>query len=180
MRTLAGFLLVAACVAAQTANPARTLNPKRFSATEIRQDGDVAHLRGSVVVKIGSLIVSAEDADFNVRQWTLKTHGDARLAVQPVLADPEGLFPVADPRRFRADEIHEDGGIMNLHGNVVIGMPGVRITAEDAAFDKTTATITVHGDAGMVVLKANFKLTEDLGPMTVTSEALAGASAPNR
>jgi hypothetical protein len=171
----------------RTANPG-ALNPLRFSAAEIRRDGDIWRLHGHVVVKFaGSLIVYTEDADYGScalcpalpgvapalgPQHALTTHGDARLAVQPVRAQPDLPFPVADARRFQAGEIRDEGGMMDLRGNVVMRMPGVRIYAQDAAFDKGTATITTHGDASITLLKALIVPSDNLGPEVIASSAV--------
>src|ERR1039458_7508133 len=62
MKTLTGLLLLAVSAAISPAADPVRLNPKRFSAAEIRQDGDVAHLHGNVVVKGGGLIIYGEDS----------------------------------------------------------------------------------------------------------------------
>jgi hypothetical protein len=62
MKTLTGLLLPAVSAAISPAADPVRLNPKRFSAAEIRQDGDVAHLHGNVVVKGGGLIIYGEDS----------------------------------------------------------------------------------------------------------------------
>jgi hypothetical protein len=82
---------------------------------------------------------------------------------------PDRPFPLTDLRRFQADQIRDEGGILHLHGNVVIHMPGVRIGAGDAAFDSATATITTRGDAGIILLKALVTPSDNLGPEAVVS-----------
>jgi hypothetical protein len=62
MKTLTGLLLLAVSAAISPAADPVRLNPKRFSAAEIRQEGDVAHLHGNVVVKGGGLIIYGEDS----------------------------------------------------------------------------------------------------------------------
>jgi hypothetical protein len=91
--------------------------------------------------------------------------------MQSVRALPDRPFPLMDRRRFQADEIHDEGGIVNFHGNVVIHMPGVRIDTGDAVLDKATATITTHGEASVLPLKALIVPSDNRGPAVVVSSA---------
>lgn len=144
------------------------LNPRRFSAAQMEREGNIWHLHGNVAVKLASsVIVYAEDAEYTEQQYSMVTHGEARMAVQPVRAVPDLLVPITDSQRLQADEIREENGLVNLHGNVIIRMPGVRIVADAASFDKASATIMTHGEARAILVKALITPPDNLGPLLV-------------
>src|ERR1039457_4831543 len=94
MKTLTGLLLLAVSAAISPAADPVRLNPKRFSAAEIRQDGDVAHLHGNVVVKGGGLIIYGEDSREEIDEKIAR--GVAQIDRGEAI-DGEGAF-----RRLRA------------------------------------------------------------------------------
>jgi hypothetical protein len=161
-------LVAAPAVRSQAA--ANTLNSLRFSAAEIEREGSIWHLHGNVVAKLASsVIVYAEDAEYTEQQYSMAILGEARMAVQPVRAVPDLLVPITDSQRLQADEIGEENGLVNLHGNVIIRMPGVRIVADAASFDKASATIMTHGEARVILVKALITPPDNLGPLLIRS-----------
>src|SRR5262249_46042277 len=84
MGILIGLLAIAMLPARQVANPAQIANPQRFMAADVRLEGDITHLRGSVLMKIPSAIIHAEDADFNPRQFSITIRGDSQWNILPV------------------------------------------------------------------------------------------------
>jgi hypothetical protein len=148
----------------------QTVNPLRFSASELHQEGNVTHLRGHVVMKVMSAIIYAEDADFDSHEYTITVRGDCRVDLLPVRAQPDfGIdasnpHSLADPRRFSASERRQEGEIMHLHGKVSMRMPGVRIDAESADFNQTQSTLALHGDSQFVFMKALIEPDDHLGP----------------
>jgi hypothetical protein len=166
MKALLGLLVLATLAFGQTANP------RRFTATEIRCD--VAQLRGNVLMKTLSAIIHAESADFDARQFIITVHGDSRWDLLPVRSQPDfnadyinNPKPITDPARLRASEIHKQGEITSLHGNVEMSMPGIIIDAQDVDFDQTNATLAVRGDSRLVFMKANVEPDDKLGPLWI-------------
>ena len=141
-----------AIVLGQTANNVQTANPQRFTASDIRVQGNTTSFHGSVLMKTPSATIVAEDADFNTREYMIYVHGDSRWELLPVRSqpdfngDPTDIRPISDPARLSASEIKKTGDVTHLRGNVVMQMPGIIIYAEDADFNEVTATVTIHGD----------------------------------
>jgi hypothetical protein len=155
------FLLAAVSALSQTASP------RRFTALHVRQEGEICHLHGNVVMRVTSAVIHAEDAEFDGKRYEIAIHGDSRVTLANVWAQPdEGLVrqPPTDPRRFRATEIRRDGVITHLHGNVSMQLPGVIVSAQDADLDNSTATVTIYGDSSFVFLKALIEPDDGLGP----------------
>jgi hypothetical protein len=129
----------------------QTPNPQGFTAAEVHEEGLVAHLRDSVVMRVMSAVIYAEDASFDGHEYTIAVRGNARVSILNVRAQPDGDFapteprPIGDPRRLRANEIRRDGEVWRLHGKVEMQMPGMNIYAEDADLDASTATIKIRG-----------------------------------
>jgi hypothetical protein len=147
----------------------QTVNPKRFTATQTRQDGPVAHLHGKVVMRVMSAVIKAEDAAFDCYRYEIAVHGDSLVNLLDVWAQPDGDFPSfvrhspTDPRRYRATEVTENGTTKHLRGNVTMVLPGIIVTAEDAEVDSSAKTIAIHGDSRFVFLKANIQPDDQLG-----------------
>jgi hypothetical protein len=136
-------------------------------ATDVRPDGDITHLRGNVLMKIQSGIIHAEDADLNARQYSLTIRGDSQWEILPVhYLDPNDP-PITDPSRLSATEIHQDGDITRLRGNVFMHIPGVMIYAESADFNTVTLTLVVHGDSRLMFTKPMVWPDDGLGPFWV-------------
>jgi len=161
------FLLAAISALSQTANP------QRFTAIEIRQDGAIAHLHGSAVMRVMSAVIHAEDAEFDTHRYEIAIHGDSHVSLLNVWAQPDGDFPPfvrhspTDSRRFRATELRQNGAVTHLHGDVRMQLPGVDVTAEDADVDSRSATIAIHGDSRFVFLKARIEPDDRLGPFVL-------------
>ena len=166
MRILIGLLAIATVALGQSANT-QTPSPQRFMATDVRLDGDITHLRGSVLMKTQSAIIHAEDADFNARQYSITIRGDSQWNILPVhYLDPNDP-PITDPSRLSAAEIGQDGDITRLRGNVVMNIPGMMIYAESADFNLVTRTVAVHGDSRLMFMKPRIEPDDGLGPLSV-------------
>ncbi len=120
MKTLIGLLAVTTLAFGQT------VNPQRFSATEIHytKAGAVAELRGNVVIKTQSAIIHAESADLEISHWVITVHGDSRWDFLPVQSKP-GLQcrlldqPEARQRSRPAERLRKPvmkGEVTHLHG----------------------------------------------------------------
>ena len=167
MGILIGLLAIATLALGQTANNPRTANPERFMATDVRPDGDITHLRGNVLMKTQSAIIHAEDADFDARQYSITIRGDSQWDVLPVhYLDPNDP-PITDPSRLSATEIHQDGDITRLRGNVVMHIPGIMIYAQSADFNTVTRTVVMHGDSRLMFMKPQVAPDDGLGPLLV-------------
>src|SRR5579864_7257577 len=93
-------LLLAASAFSQTANP------RRFMATEVHQVDSVAHLRGHVVMKVRSAVIYAKDAAFDGHEYTIAVHGDSRVSLLPVRAQPDNdrqRLSEGDPSGWSSD-----------------------------------------------------------------------------
>jgi hypothetical protein len=161
------FLLAAFSALSQTANP------RRFTASQVRQEGAIAHLRGSVVMRVMGVVIDAEDADFDSGRYEIAIRGDSRVSLLNVVAQPDydlpPLVPHAhvDSRRFRAAEVRQNGAITHLYGNVLMRLPGVEVHAEDADVDSSAATIAIHGDSSFVFMKVLIQPDDQLGPLVL-------------
>lgn len=165
MKTLLRLLAMAALAFGQTANP------QRFSASEIRYEGDIAHLRGNVLMKIPGAIIHTDDADFDAYRYIITIHGDSRWNLLQVRSSPDFNLdssdprPITDPARLSAVEIRRSSENTRLHGSVVMKMPGMTIYAEDADFNQATTTIAIRGDSRLVFMKARVEPDDHLGPL---------------
>jgi hypothetical protein len=167
MRTLIGLLAIATLAFGQTANSARTANPERFMASDVRNDGDMTHLRGNVLMKTQSAIIHGEDADFDARRYSITIRGDSQWDILPVhYLDPNDP-PITDPSRLSATEIRQDGDITRLRGNVVLHIPGMFIYAESADFNTVARTLAVHGDSRLMFTKPAVEPDDGLGPLLI-------------
>lgn len=151
---------------------AERLNPRRFTAAQIRQEGDNVHLHGSVVMKFPSAVIHAEDAELDAHSSQIVIHGDARVEVLKVSARPDGALdqfarlPATDLRRFGAGAIGHTGTITHLSGDVGMQLPAMIIHAEKADIDPAKALIAIRGDSRLIFLKAAIEPDDQLGPWT--------------
>ena len=165
MKIIVASLLMGTCaLVAQFPTPI-ALNPKRISSADVRQEGATAHYIGSVSENLDSLIVYTEKMDYRAREWGFVVRGDSRLVLKREATDYTRLA-ITDPKRFRANEIRQNGEVTTLHGSVQIDLPGWSISAADAVFDKAAATVALHGDARFEALKPPIEgVPHTLGPV---------------
>src|SRR5690349_17040385 len=103
MKTLLGLFVTVTLASGQT------VNPQRFTAATIRYEGNIAQLRGDVVMKTLSAIIHAEGADVDTGRYIVTIHGDSRWDLLPVRSQPDfnadyinNPRPVTDPARLHA------------------------------------------------------------------------------
>ena len=53
-----------------------------MSSNSQERDGSVVHLRGNVRIETDSVIVRADDIDYNVTSHVIQAHGDATITVK--------------------------------------------------------------------------------------------------
>src|ERR1051325_8277355 len=147
MKTLLGLLVIGTMATGQT------VNPQRFSAAKISYEGDIAQLRGNVLMKIAGAIIHAKEADFDQHRYIITIHGDSRWNLLPVRSQPDfnpdyitNPRPVTDPARLHASVIQKNGDVISVHGDVEIMMPAMRIEGQDAELNQSTATLAIEGD----------------------------------
>ena len=151
--TLAMLLWIAAVATAQTVS---VVNPKRFTANEVSQKGDVTHLHGNAVVRWGTGTLTSEDIEYQHGHSDMHIKGDSQLDVVNVKPNPGFKGIPMSPKLFAADEIRQEGPLAIFHGNVRMTATGAfRIQATDAMLNTLTGTITVKGDATYIILKRN-------------------------
>src|SRR6266481_5590078 len=128
MKTLLGLLVIGTMATGQT------VNPQRFTAATISYEGDIAQLRGNVLMRITSAIIHAKEADFDKKKYIITIHGDSRWNLLPVRSQPDfnpdyiaNPRPVTDAARLHALETYKNGDVISLHGNVEMMMPGMKI-----------------------------------------------------
>ena len=175
-------MLVLIATAATAAQTGTQLNPKRFTATEMRQDGDVTHLHGNAVVRWGNATLFSEDIEHHAGHSDMKAQGDSRLEVLNVKPNPGFRDIPMSPKLFSADEMEQKGDLAIFHGQVRIAVTGAfRIEASDAVLNTATGSIAVKGDAIFILLKRAGCTTDlwtgkssppcgpsdDLGPLTL-------------
>ena len=181
MKTTIAILLLTAA-AATAAQTGTLLNPKRFTANEVRQEGDVTHLHGNAVVRWGTATLFSEDIEYRAGHSDFPTRGDSRLDVLNVKPNPGFKDIPMSPKLFSADEIRQEGDLAIFHGQVRITVTGAfRIQASDAVLNTATGSIAVKGDAIFILLKRAGCTTDlwtgkssppcgpsdDLGPLTL-------------
>lgn len=149
------LLLVGATTAAQTG---AWILPTGFTADEMSQRGDMAHLRGNVVVQRGTGTLFSEDMEYQDQHSDFKVHGDSRLDVLGVKPNPGFKNIPMTPELFSADVIRQEGDRAIFHGNVkmkIVPASLVLVAADDAVLNTVTGAIAVKGDATYAMLKLN-------------------------
>jgi hypothetical protein len=158
MKSIIAILLLtaAAASAAQTGslvNPNR-VNPKRFTASEISQTGDITRLHGNAMVRWGSATLFSDDLEYQSGHSDMRTRGDSRLDIFNVKPNPGFKDIPVSAKLFSADEIRHEGNRAIFHGHVDITATGsFRIMASDATINTITGSIMVKGDATIIILK---------------------------
>src|SRR5579883_888503 len=163
MKTLLGLLVIG------TMTTGQTVNPQRFTAVTISYEGDIAQLRGNVLMKVAGAIIHANEADFDKHKYIITIHGDSRWNLLPVHSQPDfnpdyitNPRPVTDPARLHASEIHKNGDVIQLHSNVEMMMPGMKIEAQGAELNQSTATLAIRGDCRVIFMKVMLQPDDNL------------------
>src|SRR4051794_18273495 len=126
---IAVLTLTVAIAVAQTGSK---LNPMRFSATEVSQEGEVTRLHGNAVMQWGTATLFSEDIEYRHGHSDMRVQGDSRLDVVNVKPNPGFKDIPITPKLFSADEIRQEGNLAIFHGNVKITATGAfRIEAAD-------------------------------------------------
>ena len=149
------LLTVAAATAAQSGT---WIIPKGFTADEVTQRGDMAHLHGNAVVRRERGTLFSEDIEIHKGSSDFKTRGDSRLEVMDVKPNPGFKNIPMSPELFSADEFRQEGDLAIFHGNVKMKIVAASLriwAADDAVLNTVTGSITVKGDATYVMLKLN-------------------------
>src|SRR5258707_563010 len=112
MKTLLVLLVMGTLASGQT------VNPQRLTAATIHYDGNVAQLRGDVVMKTLSAIIHAEGADVDTGKYIITIHGDSHWNLLPVHSQPDfnsdyitNPRPVTDPARLHASQTDKKGDV---------------------------------------------------------------------
>src|SRR5579871_3615893 len=120
------------------------------------------NLRGDVAMRIMTAVINVGSADFDSHLYEILLHGDSRVRLLDVRAQPDYNFPRSpqtsptDPRRFLATSVIEDGKTRHLRSSVTV-------TANDAEVDSSAKTIAIHGDSRFVFVKADIEPDDQLG-----------------
>src|SRR5580704_15739215 len=104
MKSTIAMLLLTAAVAT-SAQTGSLVNPKRFTAAEVSQIGDMARLHGNAVVRWGTATLFSEDIEYHAGHSDIRTQGDSRLDVLNVKPNPGFRDIPMSPTLFSADEI---------------------------------------------------------------------------